>query len=137
MLYPLLTVLLTLFVADVADGVNCTTLNDGVYEKSCRSFTVCHGGKAEVKFCDNGLVFNAKTVSCDSPSAVEPPCGRSRDCTGKDDGVYVDDGCRSYYTCMGEVFFGHDLCPESLVFNQELKTCDWPNHVAPPCGSKH
>ncbi|XP_070206208.1 probable chitinase 10 [Littorina saxatilis] len=60
-----------------------------------------------------------------------------KDCSNMADGHFadLDNGCHSYYTCVGGAFVGHNFCPSSLVFNEDNKACDWPDNVSPPCGT--
>ncbi|XP_048775921.1 chitin-binding domain protein cbd-1-like [Ostrea edulis] len=133
-----LRVLVFAAVVVSALAVDCSTMPDGVYEAGCRSFARCTGAEVTIVDCDKGNVYNNATGSCDDPHNVPPPCGVFRDCSNKKDGKYadMDEHCRSYYTCFKGAFLGHNKCPANLVFNEDLQTCDWPESVKPPCGSK-
>ncbi|KAK3587602.1 hypothetical protein CHS0354_032803 [Potamilus streckersoni] len=121
----------------MSKAVDCTNKTDGVYERSCRSYTRCTEGEAEVVNCGIDEAFNTKTDICENKWIVEPPCGTYRDCADSKDGSYPDleTQCRSFYTCLSGVFFGHTLCPAGLVFHKELSVCDYVDNVHPPCGN--
>ncbi|KAJ8312990.1 hypothetical protein KUTeg_010363, partial [Tegillarca granosa] len=98
---------------------DCTTLPDGRYadiNNGCQSYYRCYN----------------------NPKNVAPPCGLVKNCVGVADGRYADKslGCHSYYTCEKDVYFGHNLCTNGLVFDEVLQTCNWPQNVSPPCGTK-
>merc|ERR1712033_130458 len=86
-------------------GKNCTGEVDGNYEIGCRSY-----------------------AKCDDVNNVPPPCGQMKDCSAMTDGKYadMDNGCKTYYTCVAGQFAGHNFCPSTLLFNEKLQACDWP-----------
>ncbi|XP_005096139.1 chitin-binding domain protein cbd-1 [Aplysia californica] len=129
-------VLLILLPA-AALGMNCTGQPDGNYEIGCRSYSICTGGKTTIITCDMEMAYNQDTGKCDDVTNIPPPCGIKKDCSNAKDGRYadVDNNCKSYYTCVGGEFAGHNFCPSSLVFNEKLQSCDWPKQTPPPCGT--
>ncbi|XP_050411147.1 chondroitin proteoglycan 2 [Patella vulgata] len=130
-----LLLLITCFTATVL-GFNCTGQDDGIYEIGCKSFVRCKDGDGETVECEVGLVFNPEIGDCDDENNVEPPCGNWIDCSNIPDGKYpdYDQACTSYYTCQSGEFFGHNYCPEGLVFNEETDNCDYKHAVYEPCG---
>ncbi|XP_076435233.1 chondroitin proteoglycan-2-like, partial [Babylonia areolata] len=117
-------------------GLDCSVVGDGNFEIGCRTYTTCSAGQATVRACDGGTVYNSDIGKCDDPSRVKPPCGQMKDCSTFPDGHYadLDNHCRSYYTCVGGAFVGHNFCPAGLVYSAVTKACDWPANVQPPCG---
>jgi len=128
---------LIMLLPAAALGMNCTGQPDGNYEIGCRSYAVCSGGQSNIVTCDVNMAYNQDTGKCDDMSAIPPPCGVMKDCSSLADNHYADsdNGCRTYYTCVGGNFAGHNFCPANLVFNEVTQSCDWPKAVAPPCGS--
>lgn len=127
-----------LLVLPAAWCFDCTAVSDGVYEAGCKSFVTCSNGVASIKECERNQVYNSATGVCADAASVGPPCGTMKDCTNAADGKYADTDqqCKSYYTCSGGTFFGHNYCAGGLVFNEALQTCDWPADTDPPCGTK-
>uniref|UniRef100_K1QTD2 Uncharacterized protein n=2 Tax=Magallana gigas TaxID=29159 RepID=K1QTD2_MAGGI len=74
----------------------------------------------------------------DVPSRVPAPCGMWQDCTLLADKRYADitRNCTSYYTCHGGTYFGHNFCNPGVVFDEVMQICNWPQNVAPPCGTR-
>ncbi|KAK3084837.1 hypothetical protein FSP39_019952 [Pinctada imbricata] len=129
------------YICTKALADECYGKSDGTYDIGCRSYVVCNGGTGTVVNCPDppaaNTVFNNVTKTCDDPKHVAPPCGQWRDCTAHVDKRYPDvwNGCKSYYTCQNEYFYGHNICTPGLIFDDSLQTCNWPNNVPPPCGS--
>ena len=48
-----------------ASAVNCTAMPNGVYEKGCKSYTVCNGGVVTIVECPEDMVYNNQTQNCD------------------------------------------------------------------------
>merc|ERR1711935_731413 len=132
---PIFALLIVLPAA--AWGLNCTGQPDGNYEIGCRSYATCSGGAYSIVSCDMDMAYNQDTGKCDDVTNVPPPCGDKHDCSAESDGHYADvaRGCKSYYTCVGGLYAGHNFCPSVLVFNEAQQACDWPANVAPPCGT--
>ncbi|ESO90982.1 hypothetical protein LOTGIDRAFT_163491 [Lottia gigantea] len=145
----------------IISALDCTVEPDGVYELGCKSFQKCVHGELVGVECHEHLVYNSIIQDCDehfqllrndfvfvqicprdnytfsfSPAKVAAPCGHMMDCTNKADGHYpdLDQGCHTYYTCNGGVFFGHNYCPAGLVFSVANGVCDWRQNVPIPCG---
>ncbi|XP_029651701.1 chitin-binding domain protein cbd-1-like [Octopus sinensis] len=119
-------------------GVDCSTVPDGYYEISCKSFVQCKNGKKYQHYCKGNTVLDKRDMKCKDPDDVPKPCGEYRDCSKRKDGRYpdLDNKCKSYFTCENGHFMGHNLCPAGLVFSKKLQLCDWPYNVKPPCGTK-
>ncbi|KAK3084186.1 hypothetical protein FSP39_009682, partial [Pinctada imbricata] len=123
-------------------SADCKASPNGNYEIGCRSYVICKNGTGTLHNCPDppavNTVYNHKTGQCDDPKNVGQPCGEWRDCTGHPDKRYPDlfNNCTSYYTCFAETFFGHNLCTPGLVFDSSLQTCNWPQSVPAPCGTK-
>ncbi|KAK3591501.1 hypothetical protein CHS0354_031608 [Potamilus streckersoni] len=122
-------------------ALDCTTLADGDYEIGCKNYATCANGQLLIHECGVGLVYNRNTHKCDDPRNVPPPCNEANHCSTQPDGRYAivhsPVNCTSYYTCMGGRLLGVNLCTPGTVFNNLLQTCDWPDDVAPPCGTKY
>ncbi|UYV70525.1 hypothetical protein LAZ67_7003416 [Cordylochernes scorpioides] len=102
----------------------------------CSQFYQCYDDQAFLRACPEDLVFNPNLLACDWPDNVpscrnrvqptQPPgeftCPQSR-------GLFPNAvNCSTFYHC------DHGLahlksCPASLVFNQALENCDWPENV--------
>ncbi|KAL5016419.1 hypothetical protein ScPMuIL_006008 [Solemya velum] len=132
----LLCCLLLVFSIGYCQAVNCTGLADGTHEEGCKSYIRCTGGVRTSVECEDELVFNSQTKACDAPTNVPAPCGVFKNCSNLSDQKYpdLDLGCASYFTCFRHSFYGHNKCPQGLVFNINLQTCDWRDHAPPPCG---
>ncbi|KAK3699358.1 hypothetical protein RRG08_056495 [Elysia crispata] len=118
--------------------MNCTGQPDGNYEIGCRSYTICACGKQNIVSCESGMAYNTDTGKCDDMNNIPLPCGVMKDCSALDNNRHADtdNNCRSYYTCNGGIFVGHNFCPANLVFNEENQACDYPDNVRAPCGTK-
>merc|ERR1712244_216863 len=117
-------------------------------------------GQNPSQFADSCCNVTIKTDTMNPAFAILillPVAALGMNCTGQPNGNYeigcrsyatcnngqaqivscdVDNGCKTYYTCVGGVFAGHNFCPSSLVFNEDAQACDWPKATAPPCGTK-
>ncbi|XP_062618591.1 uncharacterized protein LOC134280180 [Saccostrea cucullata] len=127
-----------LFVPFNVYGLDCSGLPDGNYEIGCRSYGVCAGGVVKIVDCGHGKVYDNSTGTCAEPSTVQGICGQTRDCSNKADGLYADTEthCKTYYTCYQGVFDSHNFCSKVTVFDEAQQTCNWPDAVDPPCGTK-
>ncbi|GFO19889.1 hypothetical protein PoB_004639400 [Plakobranchus ocellatus] len=96
--------------------MNCTGQPDGNYEIGCRSYTVCTAGKQSIVNCEKDMAYNTDTGRCDDVNNIPAPCGVMKDCSALNNGHYADtdNNCRSYYTCNGGIFVGHNFCPANL-----------------------
>lgn len=137
MQFVLALLVLAALYDEVTSQVDCTDLPDGVHGWGCRGYTLCEGGEGTHVDCIFPEVFNEDIMACDDYLNVAPPCGVWSDCSGLDDGLYADLtlNCTAYYTCQDEIFLGHNPCSPGTVFNEELQVCDFPENVAPPCGT--
>merc|ERR1712051_542562 len=142
--------------------VDYTCEKEGVFinEEDCGSYFVCNDNGAGLKptkvncpgvTADGGnvLAFNNVTGACDWAVNV-PGCGGVRqyepqpvevdpffdyDCTAE--GIFYNpEDCGSYVVCNsdneGGIGAAKVSCPPNLLFNAELKVCDWPENV-PDC----
>ncbi|XP_037904525.1 fibrillin-3-like [Hermetia illucens] len=117
-------------------GVKDNTLVENL-NTSCRSFFICEYSHPVEKFCQEGMLFNIKTLACDWPENVK--CGahlihRERrdvdtpDCFNiKQNKFYgiTKDGCQTFFKCLENKPFVYD-CPPELIFNTEKGECDYP-----------
>ncbi|XP_069136173.1 peritrophin-48-like [Argopecten irradians] len=122
-------------------GQQCESGFTGNVNTGCRNYVKCTNGVGVLVTCQdigNGFVYNKNTGQCDDPNNVPLPCGQQKDCRTKTDGSYadMDNHCHSYYTCNRGTFFGHTICATGLVFDEASQTCNWPQNVLPPCGTK-
>jgi len=140
--------------------VDYTCEKEGVFwnPEDCGSYFVCNDNGAGLKATKvncpgssangNVLAFNNNTKTCDWASNV-PGCGAERlitepitididfdyDCEAE--GIFFNpEDCGSYVTCnsdnQGGIRAAKVDCAPTLVFNDELKVCDWPENV-PDC----
>lgn len=103
---------------------SCQDLPDGEYQDSlfCNRFYTCMDGKATVKLCPMGLLFDPATRQC----LHEVPCPRGEPCNYEDDGEYPHPtSCRKYLVCHNHQAFEAE-CPSYLWFNDDTKECDSP-----------
>ncbi|XP_014774060.1 peritrophin-1 [Octopus bimaculoides] len=116
----------------------CINKQNGLYIGGCRWFYRCKDGKTVNISCPHDLVVNKLYMYCDYLDKVDPPCGTAPNCTGLWDGNYPDysRSCKFYYSCLRDKFHGYVKCPASLFFDPTKEACDWPNLIAPPCGTK-
>ncbi|XP_046555015.1 chondroitin proteoglycan 2-like [Haliotis rubra] len=124
-------------VIAVTTGLDCTGRPDGIYEYSCFYFVMCSQGVAVEIRCNITDVFDPDAMKCVTPGVGYWPCNDAEDCSTKPDSRYPDlaSGCKTYYTCHNGFFYGHNYCPQGLVFDPINQLCNWPNNVAPPCGT--
>jgi len=141
--------------------IDYTCEKEGVFikEEDCGSYFLCNdngaGLKASKVNCpgatadgENVLAFNNVTGQCDWAVNV-PGCGGERlvtepvqvdpffeyDCTAE--GIFYNpEDCGSYVICNsnneGGIRAAKVNCAPNLLFNAELKVCDWPENV-PDC----
>ena len=67
-----------------------------------------------------------------------PPCVSS--CTGMPDGDYQScNGCNVYVTCSNEIIHDDRPCPDGLVWDDNLKRCEWESTTCgtDSCGQIH
>nr|XP_011455792.2 uncharacterized protein LOC105348165 [Crassostrea gigas] len=128
--------------AHLISADECFGKVDGVYEVACRSYVICRNQHGTIHNCPDppatNTVFNSNTKACDDPARVPAPCGMWQDCTLLADKRYADitRNCTSYYTCHGGTYFGHNFCNPGVVFDEVMQICNWPQNVAPPCGTR-
>lgn len=114
---------------------SCQDLPDGEYQDSlfCNRFYTCMDGKATVKLCPDGLLFDPATRQCLDKVA----CPRGEPCIYYNDGEYPHpESCRKYLVCHKHQAF-EALCPSYLWFNDNTKECDSPGNTDcsnDPCG---
>lgn len=73
---------------------------------------------------------NARINPLADSSETEAEAVANETCENQDDGFYVDvvGGCRSFYVCHQGAIKIYE-CPNSMMFNTETKTCDFPENV--------
>ncbi|XP_022327322.1 chitin-binding domain protein cbd-1-like [Crassostrea virginica] len=129
-------------LACAVSGDECIGKSDGVYEIGCRSYVICHNQHGTIHNCPDppatNTVYSSVTKACDNPNNVPAPCGHWQDCSLLADRRYADTNnhCHSYYTCHKGTYFGHNFCNPGLVFDETMQICNWPQNVAPPCGTR-
>jgi len=148
-------------VIDIDVDYTCVKEGVFINEEDCGSYFVCNDNGAGLKATkvncpgatadgENVLAFNDVTGSCDWAVNV-PGCGGERqipqpepilvdpffdyDCTAE--GIFYNpEDCGSYVTCNsdndGGIRAAKVDCAPNLLFNDELKVCDWPENV-PDC----
>lgn len=42
------------------------------------------------------------------------------------------DDCAAFYSCVGGLCVGHQVCPDGLLFNPVTQQCDYPSEVVCP-----
>ena len=70
------------------------------------------------------LQLQMETSSDTDPPPNPCPCVSS--CTGMPDGDYQScNGCNVYVTCSNEIIHDDRPCPDGLVWDDNLKRCEW------------
>lgn len=118
------------------------------HEQYCDYYYDCLDGVATLQLCPNGLAFSGKgrglLSSCDYPHRVGCPdeegrtMGQSPISTDNchwQYGVFAHQtSCTRYWQCWNGTATAQQ-CPFSLLYNDDLHSCDWPDNV-PDC-QKH
>ncbi|XP_046361554.2 uncharacterized protein LOC124138750 [Haliotis rufescens] len=125
------------FTAVVVFGLDCTGKPNGIYEYSCFYYLVCLRGVAVRIRCNSTEVFDPDHQRCIRPGAGYWPCTDVKNCDKLANNRYPDfqTGCHTYYTCHNGYYYGHNFCPEGLVYDPDGQVCNWPANVIPPCGT--
>ncbi|CAG9529938.1 unnamed protein product [Cercopithifilaria johnstoni] len=115
------------------DPLKCMGQRDGLYEAGpCeRWYLSCRNGKAKKIFCVNGLYWNGDKSRCE-PKTNIIYCRLKFDCTGMDDGVYVD-GCSNVFWFCNSETASLSKCPKDLYFSINKLRCDFKETI-PACG---
>ncbi|KAL4223024.1 hypothetical protein ACF0H5_016502 [Mactra antiquata] len=129
---------LTASLRNVESVTDCSIKPDGHYEISCKAYDECKNNVLTQVECGQDMVYDHNLPGCNAEKLVAPPCGLYRDCSIRNDGTYPDYelNCTSYFTCHNNFYYGHNFCPDDLVFDSTLLLCTWPRDVYPPCGTK-
>lgn len=122
---------------------------DGFYphEQFCDYYYECEEGVSRLRTCPNGLAFSGRNrgliENCDYPHRVGCserglPLGQApistQNCPWQF-GLYPHSkSCTRYWQCWNGTATIH-LCPLSLLYNEAIHSCDWPDNV-PDC-QKH
>ncbi|KAM3727042.1 Chitin-binding domain protein [Dirofilaria immitis] len=108
----------------IIDPLTCIGWEDGVYEAGpCENwYILCRSDNAKKIFCDDGLYWNGDKNRCE-PEADIIYCRLKFDCTGLDDGVYVD-GCSNVFWFCNSETASLSKCPKDLYFNIKKLRCD-------------
>lgn len=116
-----------IYLVPGAETDSCQDLPDGEYQDSlfCNRFYTCMDGRATVKLCPMGLLFDPATRQC----LHQVACPRGEPCTYYDDGEYPHPtSCRKYLVCYNHQAF-EASCPSYLWFNDDTKECDSPGNT--------
>ncbi|KAI8783669.1 Chitin binding domain containng protein [Biomphalaria glabrata] len=120
-------------------GSQCINASDGfLVEVGCWGYFFCQNGQVARHVCQNGTYLDKDSLTCINTSITNTTrCGYPVDCSVLSDGYYpdVETGCSSFYVCLNHVYMGRQYCPGALVFDPDLKICNWPSQVSPPCGT--
>ncbi|BFZ04711.1 hypothetical protein BsWGS_07750 [Bradybaena similaris] len=110
----------------------------GLIEIGCWGYRECVNGAYVEHLCEEKYVLDKASRQCHLKGTGTTECDKNSDCTGIPDGMYsdLDDLCRSYYRCYGEINIGQFYCAGNLVFHEEIQSCDFRSNVPPPCGTK-
>ncbi|XP_064459170.1 protein obstructor-E-like [Ornithodoros turicata] len=118
------------------------------HEQYCDYYYECENGVATLQLCPNGLAFAGKNRglrgNCDYPHRVECPDDEGRvmgqspisteNCHWQY-GVFAHQtSCTRYWQCWNGTSTIQQ-CPFSLLYNDVMHACDWPDNV-PDC-QKH
>lgn len=135
-------------IPKVCDSECCDKPNNwiGPVDKNCSAFIHCLYGQLIQQTCPNNLQFNNITKQCDFPDVVQcddgspPPSGPTAGpsgtyceskgrCVGQRDGAMFADAKSAssggYIVCQCECEINFN-CVAGLVFNEKIRTCDWP-----------
>ncbi|KAL3981484.1 Chitin binding Peritrophin-A domain family protein [Acanthocheilonema viteae] len=115
------------------DPMKCAGQRDGFYEAGpCeRWYLSCRNGKAKRIFCADGMYWNSDKSRCE-PKINIIYCRLKFDCTGKNDGVYVD-GCSNVFWFCNSETASLSKCPKDLYFSINKLRCDLKETI-PACG---
>ncbi|VDK44475.1 unnamed protein product [Cylicostephanus goldi] len=128
----------------------CYNREDGYYSDGCSSeFVYCFQGEATYFQCPAGLVYDEKAGYCDysencggrseADSVLKPSqesivaltsSADEHSCKGRPDGYYSN-GCTPEFIHCRDGVTTRMKCPSSLVFNQEMNYCDYPEVCSP------
>ncbi|CAG5124952.1 unnamed protein product [Candidula unifasciata] len=110
----------------------------GVIEIGCWGYRECVNGAFIEHLCEEKQVLDKDTRQCHPKGTGHTDCDNGTDCTGLPDSFYSNyfDYCKSYSRCYGGNNIGQFYCPGSLIFNEEIQSCDFVSDVYPPCGTK-
>ncbi|KAL4447578.1 hypothetical protein ABPG75_004797 [Micractinium tetrahymenae] len=108
----------------------------------CKAFYWCYASGSSYNNCQTGAMFNEKLTACDWPTNTgkqNPGCARPSCigdafcfCTWKGQlGMFADQaaGCSYYFWCVGPNEYYYKACQPNLLFNDNIKACDWPANV--------
>lgn len=119
-----------------------------IHEQYCDYYYECENGVATLQACPNGLAFSGKgrglMQNCDYPHRVgcpdndgrvmgQAPIG-SENCAWQYGVFPHQTSCTRYWQCWNGTSTIQQ-CPFSLLYNDVLHSCDWPDNV-PDC-QKH
>lgn len=118
---------------------SCSGVADGDYQSclGCTVYATCHSGHLyDNRPCPEGLVWDDDKKYCDytsgtcdtsSGDGIDPPradCVSS--CSDVADGDYQScQGCSVYATCSGGYLYDNRACQPGLVWDDNLKYCDY------------
>ena len=127
---------------DCVDCVSsCENMPDGDYQScnGCNVYVTCSNEIIhDNRPCPDGLIWDDNLKRCqltsdtcnsedgnnDDDQNDICPCVSS--CTGMPDGDYQScNGCNVYLTCSNEITHDDRPCPDGLVWDDNLKRCEW------------
>uniref|UniRef100_F1KPH8 Chondroitin proteoglycan 2 n=1 Tax=Ascaris suum TaxID=6253 RepID=F1KPH8_ASCSU len=140
--HPLLAEQLAETPQQPADVINCGSLADGEYSRSCtRSYVECSNGRQYNRECPSGLLFHPLRQRCvyaenclitndevahtTSTTISLPLDGEKVDCSKESDGVFGANCSPSFLECSNgraSVLY----CPATLVFSSRTHRCEYP-----------
>lgn len=99
------------------------------HKKSCTKYYMCFDGKATLRKCAEGLLFDHRQNNCQLESEAECPL---EVCPADEVGIVEmiphPENCSKYFACTR----GHGFeitCSRDLLFNRKTGSCDLPDHV--------
>ncbi|XP_017134857.1 uncharacterized protein LOC108151010 [Drosophila miranda] len=119
------------------DSAFCVSLPAGNYKYpyDCSAYISCTESCAELENCPPGKLFNNFLRICDTPEAVDCtaspyPAPQADPCVGQPNHTLLpsDSACNEFIVCVDE-HSKVDQCPGQLLFNPDLRICDYPNEV--------
>ncbi|XP_054713746.1 mucin-2-like, partial [Uloborus diversus] len=90
----------------------------------CARYYVCLNGCAYDMQCNDGLQFNAETLTCDYEE--QAACAKSsEECPTPNGYIKDSDNCSRYFHCVGGIAY-RKTCEDGRHFNEVTEQCDDP-----------
>ncbi|GAB6023818.1 Chitinase 2 [Chamberlinius hualienensis] len=122
-----------------ANRYNCTNAGLFPHPFDCTKFIQCSEDLiSHLMNCPAGLHFSQNNQICDWPDLANCTIGqevtsdvteRPFNCKNKTGLFENPQNCSSFYWCNSGLLVGQSQCPEGLLFNGQIKVCDWPFNV--------